>query len=123
MIGAEEAHLPTEYREYLETIPRYNPPREKWTKLGAFIFLAFFQPVWHLLDNITHSNTGADGNVPPHIVWLVRGVIFLIWFIHDWIFAPVFGRGDGLGQRRQLDMVGSSNFKEVVIYDEKRNYG
>lgn len=90
-------------------MPCYVPPTNKWTKLGAFIFLQLMNPVWSLLDKITHSNTGQDGNVPAHIVWLVRSVIFIIWLIHDWVFAPIFGRGDGLDQKEPESIMTESD--------------
>lgn len=121
MTGAEEAHLPVEYRKYLAGLPRYNPPSGKWTKLGAFIFLALVRPVWLLLDKITHNNTGADGNVPAHIVWLVRSVIFVIWLFHDWVFAPVFGRGDGLDGKQQIEMGILGEREEIECHNEKIN--
>jgi hypothetical protein len=73
--------------------------------------------VWSLLDKITHSNTGEDGNVPAHIVWLVRSVIFMIWFIHDWLFAPLFGRGDGLDQAEYETILDGSD--QALMHDEK----
>lgn len=94
--GAREAGLPTEYQLYLARLPHYTPPNSGRAKLGAILFLAWARPVWKALDIITHSNTRSDGRVSESIVWLVRSVIFIIWFVHDWLFAPLFGRGDGL---------------------------
>jgi hypothetical protein len=113
IVGAQEAQLPIEYREYLGDLPRYAPPSDAWKKLGASIFLGVFRPVWNLLDRITHSNTGKDGNVPPHIVWLVRSVIFVIWFIHDRVFAPLFGSGDGLDAGDQINEACADDIREL----------
>lgn len=125
MKGAEEAQLPVGYREYLAGLPRYNPPTKKWTKLGAFIYLAIVRPVWSLLDKITHTNTGADGNVPTYIAWLVRSVIFLVWLIHDWIFAPIFGPGDGRDEsQRHILMYTEESEKVAILVEEKvHSYG
>lgn len=96
--GAQEARLPSAYLEFLSHSPHYVPPASSWGRVGAAIFLTFCSPVWKVLDIMTHKNTGPNGKVPRYIVQIVRGVIFVIWMIHDLIFAPIFGRGDGLEQ-------------------------
>jgi hypothetical protein len=50
------------------------------------------------LEKITNDSIGEDGNAPGIVVWLVRFTMWVIWLVHDWIFAPVFGRGDGQEQ-------------------------
>ncbi|KAF2677298.1 hypothetical protein K458DRAFT_447110 [Lentithecium fluviatile CBS 122367] len=100
--GAAEAHLPLEYQAYLESITPYNPPTTWWPKVGASLFLALWGPVMGLLEKITNSSIGPDGNAPPCVVWLVRSTLMLIWLVHDWIFAPVFGPGDGRSSEKQI---------------------
>lgn len=36
------------------------------------------------------------GNAPMWVIRLVRLVVFVMWFYHDFIHAPIWGRGDGL---------------------------
>ncbi|KAF2179234.1 hypothetical protein K469DRAFT_741659 [Zopfia rhizophila CBS 207.26] len=95
-VGAEEAQIPLSYQKYLASIIPYEPPKSRWTKFGAFIFLSIWGPVMGLMEKITKASIGKDGNAPLYVVWLVRITVFIIWAVHDWIFAPIFGRGDGL---------------------------
>lgn len=71
-------------------------------RLGASLFLAVWGPVMGLLEKITTSSIGPDGNAPQYVVWLVRFTMAVIWFVHDWLFAPIFGPGDGKGRKTQF---------------------
>lgn len=121
--GASEAGLPAAYQSFLSTSPHYVPPTSYWTRFGASMFLSWCTPIWRTLDWITHANTGKDGNVPWYIVLLVQTVIFIVWLIHDTIFAPIFGRGDGIGQaRRTVSPKNSSQYgsgMNPLICEEK----
>ena len=59
------------------------------------------------LEKVTKSNLSDQGLAPMWVVLLVRLVLWAIWLTHDWVFAPVFGRGDGLqdddGELEELD--------------------
>ena len=57
-----------------------------------------FNPVMAALEKLTYANMRKDGSVPSWVALVVRSTVALIWFFHDWIFAPLFGRGDGLDQ-------------------------
>lgn len=96
--GAAEAQLPSRYQKYLQSIVPYSPPPTKWGKLGATLFLLIWAPVMRLLEKITNDSIGPDGNAHWEVVWLVRLTMHLIWLVHDYIFAPIFGRGDGTHQ-------------------------
>lgn len=74
----------------------YEPPKSNWTKLGALIFLTIWGPVMQMLEKITEKSIGEDGHAQWHVIHLVRCVIYIIWASHDYCFAPIFGRGDGL---------------------------
>jgi hypothetical protein len=39
-IGAIDAHLPNDYCQYLQNIPRYEPPSDLRRRFGAMLFLA-----------------------------------------------------------------------------------
>ncbi|KAF1950194.1 hypothetical protein CC80DRAFT_456340 [Byssothecium circinans] len=96
--GGKECHLPLEYQKYLSNIAVYEPSTSAWAKLGALLFLTIWSPVMGNLEKITTRSIGKDGNAQWFIIWLVRGVMHIIWASHDFIFAPVFGRGDGSDQ-------------------------
>lgn len=94
--GAQEGRLPTEYQQYLSDLPVYEPPDTLWARFGAFVFTSVWGPVMALLERITRKNIQNDGNAHWCVVLLVRWTMFVIWVSHDRLFAPVFGRGDGL---------------------------
>ena len=91
--------------------------------MGAFLFLAQWGPMMALLEKIAICSIGPDGNAPPCVIWLVRSVMAVIWLVHDWIFAPIFGPGDGsdnedkrsLKVDEKTPLVGATyNEKEIV---------
>ncbi len=49
-----------------------------------------------LMEKLVNGTIQKDGNAPFIVVWLVRCVVSVMWSTHDNIFAPMFGRGDGL---------------------------
>ncbi|KAI1824915.1 hypothetical protein F4861DRAFT_224690 [Xylaria intraflava] len=94
--GSQEARLPLEYQKYLANIPVFNPPESQWTKLGASIFIFLWGPVMPALEKLTHKSIQPDGNAQYWVILIVRCTMHLIWLFHDYLFAPIFGRGDGL---------------------------
>ena len=85
-----------DYQQYLSNIPQYRKPNGSRAALGAAIFLYFWGSVMSLMEMITKSSLQDDGNVSNLVVWLVRTTVHVMWFSHDRLFAPIFGRGDGL---------------------------
>lgn len=94
--GAMEIKLPMVYQQYLADWPYYEPQQSTWTRFGASIFLALWGPVMAAMEVLTKASLQEDGTAAPLIVSLVRSTLWLIWACHDYIFAPIFGRGDGL---------------------------
>jgi hypothetical protein len=94
--GGNEAHLPLEYQRYLSNISVFNPPGSKWSRLGASIFVFLCGPVMLALEKLTTKSIQADGNAQSWVRSLVRWTMYIIWVVHDYLFAPIFGRGDGL---------------------------
>ncbi|KAF3483153.1 uncharacterized protein GIQ15_02477 [Arthroderma uncinatum] len=99
--GAQAAQFPPTYIAHIrQKYPCYQPPSSAWARMGASIFLAFWTPIMALLSTLTHSTTrvgpGNDGHVPPSVRALVRFAMFSMWWIHDVIWAGLWGRGDGL---------------------------
>jgi hypothetical protein len=90
-----ENDLPLPYQEYLSEISYYKPRQSTWAKLGASIFLALWGPVMSAMESLTKASIREDGTATPIIVNVVRLTLWLIWASHDFIFAPIFGRGDG----------------------------
>ncbi|PVI02652.1 hypothetical protein DM02DRAFT_701132 [Periconia macrospinosa] len=94
--GGREACLPPDYQQYLLSMSVYEPPKSNWTKLGALVFLTIWGPVMQMLEKLTLKSIGRDGHAQWHVIYLVRFVMCIIWASHDYLFAPLFGRGDGL---------------------------
>jgi hypothetical protein len=55
-----------------------------------------------LLENITKRSISCSGdqeeNAPALVIWLVRTAVAVMWWHHDHIHAPIWGRGDGLNR-------------------------
>ena len=94
--GALEADLPVQYRKYLDLLPLYNPSEQWRTRIGAGIFLVVWRPIMSVMEKFIKLTLQSDGRAPIFVAWLVRLVVGIMWFSHDFIFAPIFGRGDGL---------------------------
>ncbi|KAK7530981.1 gliotoxin biosynthesis protein GliK [Phyllosticta citribraziliensis] len=94
--GASDANLPDDYRQYLQNLPVYQPPRNVMRKIGALLFVAFWGPVMYLVEKMTMASLGPDGNAPAGTAQVVRFVVYLMWAYHDCVHAPIWGRGDGV---------------------------
>jgi hypothetical protein len=94
-IGAIDAHLPNDYCQYLQNIPRYEPPSDLRRRFGAMLFLAFWNPVMYLVEKMTFVSLRPDGNASAGVGQVVRFVVYLMWAYHDCVHAPIWGRGDG----------------------------
>ncbi|KAI0401929.1 hypothetical protein F4802DRAFT_578331 [Xylaria palmicola] len=98
--GAREAHMPADYQRYLAQLPVYRPPTTRWGRIGAGLFQSFWNPVMSVMEKITKSSTKGDetGDAPPWVVYTVRAAVFLMWLHHDYVHAPIWGRGDGMDE-------------------------
>ncbi|KAI0114670.1 hypothetical protein F4776DRAFT_325542 [Hypoxylon sp. NC0597] len=100
--GASESNYPTDYQNYLKALPSYEPPTRGSTRIGATLFLSIWVPIMMLMEKITKIailwNGDEAGNAPHFVIWLVRITVMSMWWHHDHIHAPVWGRGDGLDQ-------------------------
>ncbi|KAK8092441.1 uncharacterized protein PG998_014926 [Apiospora kogelbergensis] len=98
--GAAEADYPHEYQEYLQGLPFYKPAKQLYRRIGAALFLSIWVPIMNLMEMITNfaiSGSGdASGNAPPVVIFLVRTALSVMWLHHDYVHAPLWGRGDGL---------------------------
>ncbi|KAI1322273.1 hypothetical protein F5Y16DRAFT_416274 [Xylariaceae sp. FL0255] len=113
--GACESNYPLEYRQYLSRIPTYRPPTHPWAKLGAFLFLSLWAPIMSFMEKLTKWSIkragDEDGNAPYVIVLLVRAVVRALWWHHDYIHAPLWGRGDGIKQFAEQLLLPNSESK------------
>jgi hypothetical protein len=52
-----------------------------------------------MMERITKVALKASGeaNAPIWVIIFVRAVVISMWFHHDYIHSPIWGRGDGLG--------------------------
>jgi len=90
--------MPYSYQNFLANIPTYNAPTRGRRHVGAVIFLAIWVPIMSLMEKITKASLVGrkDGQAPLWVLVLVREVVVCMWWCHDSIFVPVWGRGDGL---------------------------
>jgi hypothetical protein len=96
--GASECRLPPHYQDFLARLPVYQPPKDTRRQIGAALFIAVWVPIMALMESITKSslkrNRSADA--PRWVVWMVRAAMYIMWSYHDYVHAPIWGRGDGL---------------------------
>ncbi|KAI1934438.1 hypothetical protein LOZ66_005906 [Ophidiomyces ophidiicola] len=98
--GSHEAHLPSTYESFLYSIASYRAPNSGWRKIGAALFLALWAPIMKVAEELTKATANSDGqgNCPAWVQGLVRLILVVMWFHHDFIHSKVWGRGDGLDQ-------------------------
>ncbi|KAI1821874.1 hypothetical protein F4861DRAFT_431264 [Xylaria intraflava] len=98
--GAEEADMPPSYQEFLAGLQTYSPPTGLLPSTGAALFLAFWVPIMSMAEKITKASLkrSETGNAPTWVIGLVRFIVFIMWLYHDYIHAPIWGRGDGMGR-------------------------
>ena len=106
-----------DYQQYLSNIPQYRKANGRRAALGAAIFLYFWGSVMSLMETITKSSVQEDGNVSNLVVWLVRTTVYMMWFSHDRLFAPIFGRGDGLRESRKATGANHDGLKQEESED------
>ncbi|KAI1182817.1 hypothetical protein F5B17DRAFT_443929 [Nemania serpens] len=100
--GAVEANYPDQYQQHLRNLISYHPPSDGYRRIGAALFLSIWVPVMALMEKVTKASIqmkgDKQGRAPNSVIWLVRAVMFAMWFHHDKLHAPIWGRGDGLDQ-------------------------
>lgn len=90
--------MPPSYQEFLASIPVYHRSAQLIPSVGATIFLAIWVPVMWTMEKITNASLRRSkaGNAPFWVIALVRIIVFAMWFSHDYLHAPIWGRGDGM---------------------------
>ncbi|KAI1653952.1 hypothetical protein F4813DRAFT_372595 [Daldinia decipiens] len=97
--GAAESCMPISYQKFLAQLPVYHPPRKPFCRVGAAIFLAFWVPVMSIMERVTKASlkNRKTGTAPDWVIIMVRAVVWAMWSYHDFVHAPIWGRGDGMG--------------------------
>jgi hypothetical protein len=51
-----------------------------------------------MMEKVTKAalKSSGEANAPLWVIILVRAVVVSMWFHHDYIHSPIWGRGDGL---------------------------
>ncbi|KAK5636795.1 hypothetical protein RRF57_012507 [Xylaria bambusicola] len=98
--GAAELNYPCNYQLYLKRIETYRPAKHALAKLGAYLFLFLWVPIMTIAEIITKISIAwfgdEYGNAPHAVILLVRAIVITMWWHHDHVHGPVWGRGDGL---------------------------
>ncbi|KAI0549810.1 hypothetical protein F4679DRAFT_545655 [Xylaria curta] len=98
--GAMESRYPSDYQLYLKSIKTYQPATHPRARFGAELFLCLWIPIMVMAERITKLSIAwfgdECGNAPYAIILLVRAIVKAMWWHHDNIHAPIWGRGDGL---------------------------
>ena len=105
--GAQEAALPHAYQTFVAELPCYEAPKSGLRLLGAYLFLAVWMPVMSFAEWITGKTVNVDGhgNCPAWVQQLVRLILMVMWFHHDFIHSRMWGRGDGLHEGDEVDLM------------------
>lgn len=93
--GAEEHGLPQKYREYLENLPHFTPGTTWLNQLGATTFLGPGKRIVRTLAKRVKQATNTNGECLTWYGALIYYVYTSMWLWHDYVHAPIFGRGDG----------------------------
>ncbi|PIA16624.1 hypothetical protein COEREDRAFT_80995 [Coemansia reversa NRRL 1564] len=90
--GANEHGLAPEYIQLLEEVQPYEP-KKFGQRVAKFLVTIIFAPL--MIPNIGFALMAlAFGiKVPLSVITYQGWVTRLVWHAHDWIFAPVFGKG------------------------------
>ncbi|OCL06617.1 hypothetical protein AOQ84DRAFT_296658 [Glonium stellatum] len=96
--GAKEANMPVSYQKFLASFHTYQPPAQGFRRVGATLFLFIWVPIMTLMEKLTKMTVkhSKRGNAPLWVVIVVRAVVISMWWWHDHVHAPFWGRGDGL---------------------------
>lgn len=94
--GAEENHLPADYRRYLSNLPVFTINSSCRYRIGSATFLYFWRSVQKGLEWGIRSFKDDSGTVPSWFISIFNVLLTTMWFQHDFFFCYLFGRGDGL---------------------------
>ncbi|OJJ45962.1 hypothetical protein ASPZODRAFT_17392 [Penicilliopsis zonata CBS 506.65] len=98
--AAEDIPFDEAYHKFLAALRPYTPPQTRKQKAGAAMFWLLWTPIITMMEKTIARTVDLDkgGNAPNWVAVLMRFVVAALWFSHDWVFAPLFGRGDGVDE-------------------------
>ena len=92
--GAEECNLPSEYREYLNSIRPYTITARR-QRLGQFLFMLIWGPILAFLFSVLMPNfSDDDGRSPEWLRKIAEAVFSGVWMSYDNFFKRSFGDGE-----------------------------
>ena len=91
--GADEHHLPMEYRDYLRQLRPYMATT-KGQKIGGVIFMMTWVPVTVCLFTLVKLLADKRGRSPTWLNFLLNVVFKASWASYDLVFKRVFGDGE-----------------------------
>jgi hypothetical protein len=110
--GAIERGLPSEYREYIDSLRPYRITTTR-QKIGRVLFVGFWGPVILAMFALSRLVAGKNGRVPPWMARLSAAVFYYQWMAYDRFYKPVFGDGERtIGDERDGLMRGGSDGEE-----------
>ncbi|ORY13902.1 hypothetical protein BCR34DRAFT_480235 [Clohesyomyces aquaticus] len=93
--GARESNLPDDYQIQLASSCIYRPQGSWRWRVGRWLFQIIWHPISVWVKNGSKRHKNEQGNVPAWFLTIFDLVLWVMWFHHDYIQAPIFGRGDG----------------------------
>lgn len=91
--GADELHLPLEYRTYLHGLRSYQITSAR-QQLGQYIFLAMWTPIVAVLFAVSQVAADKDGRFPSWLALLFNTTFTSVWLSYDLLFKNLFGDGE-----------------------------
>lgn len=91
--GAEQHHLPREYREYLAGLRPYRTTTWR-QKAGKALFLATWLPAFMTMITLSKVVAGKDGKVPKWYGRIMDTLFKGVWFSYDHMYKQLYGDGE-----------------------------
>ena len=117
--GARECALPYEYETYLHEIRPYEMTTAK-QRLGQFIFIGIWSPLFLLIFQGGKVFLGADGRYPAWFATFTSAIFAAVWASYDGFFKGLFGDGERTTKEREK---GSDDEEALLEKSKHSNYG
>ncbi|KAJ2076727.1 hypothetical protein H4R24_005539 [Coemansia sp. RSA 988] len=90
--GATEHGLAPEYIQLLEEVEPYEA-RQFGQRVGKYLVTLIFAPLVVPIIGFSFAAMAFGTKIPLAVTSYQGWITRLVWNAHDWIFAPVFGKG------------------------------
>lgn len=123
--GAAEHALPSEYQEFLNGIRPYTVTSNR-QRLGQFIFLSIWLPIFAFLFGGAKLFLRKDGTYPKWLTKLSSALFVACWHSYDDIFRDTFGEGErtvGIDEENQLHLAPSNEQQKLLQNGHGGAYG